>query len=240
MEKTIPLPPASGLTTTAFLKSGICSEIHRMTAGSAKRLSTGISKNPLKDEMQCVRSIGSLLEFVRRANPWWWCDRHRQRSAYSPPISLKSARDSCPCGLVERRENMEWRQWRGMRRRFYTHWSWLKVPSDYRWFRHSRSERWKHLRHEQIREFRHSFLCCWISWWWRGPVRDPVEHRLISSIPDETNLQKLWCSAFVVITMDDVRPVFELLNVETKLDSNRNPFGLLNTNHHQGETDGHL
>ena len=40
--------------------------------------------------------------------------------------------------------------------------------------------------------------------------------------------------------MDDVRPVFELLNVETKLDSNRNPFGLLNTNHHQGETDGHL
>lgn len=40
------LPPASGLTITAFLKSGICKDIHRITAGSAKRLSTGISKKP--------------------------------------------------------------------------------------------------------------------------------------------------------------------------------------------------
>jgi len=40
------LPPASGLTITAFLKSGICNDIQRITAGSAKRLSTGISKNP--------------------------------------------------------------------------------------------------------------------------------------------------------------------------------------------------
>lgn len=40
--------------------------------------------------------------------------------------------------------------------------------------------------------------------------------------------------------MDDVLPVCELLNVETNFDSIRNPFGLLNTNHHQGETDGHL
>jgi hypothetical protein len=42
------LPPASGLTITAFLKSGICKDIHRITAGSAKRLSTGISKKPFE------------------------------------------------------------------------------------------------------------------------------------------------------------------------------------------------
>jgi len=48
IELCIRLPPASGLTMTAFLKSGICNEIQRMTAGSAKRLSTGISKKPLK------------------------------------------------------------------------------------------------------------------------------------------------------------------------------------------------
>ena len=40
------LPPASGLTTTAFLESGICNDIQSITAGSANRLSTGISKNP--------------------------------------------------------------------------------------------------------------------------------------------------------------------------------------------------
>ena len=39
-------PPASGLTTTAFFESGIWREIQRITAGSAKRLSTGMSKKP--------------------------------------------------------------------------------------------------------------------------------------------------------------------------------------------------
>lgn len=39
-------PPASGETTTQFLHSGILSLIHLSTAGSANRLSTGISKKP--------------------------------------------------------------------------------------------------------------------------------------------------------------------------------------------------
>lgn len=39
-------PPASGETMIAFLHSGIFSRIHLRTAGSAYRLSTGMSKNP--------------------------------------------------------------------------------------------------------------------------------------------------------------------------------------------------
>ena len=39
-------PPASGDTIVQFLHSGIFSRIHFKTAGSANKLSTGISKNP--------------------------------------------------------------------------------------------------------------------------------------------------------------------------------------------------
>ena len=39
-------PPASGDTTTAVRHSVIFSLIHLITAGSAYKLSTGISKNP--------------------------------------------------------------------------------------------------------------------------------------------------------------------------------------------------
>ena len=39
-------PPASGDTITASWKLSTCSWIHRMNAGSANRLSTGMSKKP--------------------------------------------------------------------------------------------------------------------------------------------------------------------------------------------------
>jgi len=39
-------PPASGDTIIAFFQSGILSIIHLTTAGSAVKLSTGISKKP--------------------------------------------------------------------------------------------------------------------------------------------------------------------------------------------------
>jgi hypothetical protein len=51
------LPPASGLTITAFLKSGICKDIHRITAGSANRLSTGISKKPYAEKSFCFWQV---------------------------------------------------------------------------------------------------------------------------------------------------------------------------------------
>jgi len=42
-------PPASGETMVQFFHSGMFSLIHFSTAGSAYKLSTGISKNPWKE-----------------------------------------------------------------------------------------------------------------------------------------------------------------------------------------------
>lgn len=39
-------PPASGETIHEFFQSGMFSRIHFKTAGSAYKLSTGMSKNP--------------------------------------------------------------------------------------------------------------------------------------------------------------------------------------------------
>lgn len=51
-------PPASGETMVQFFHSGMFSLIHFSTAGSAYRLSTGISKNPCKKIME-VFGLGS-------------------------------------------------------------------------------------------------------------------------------------------------------------------------------------
>lgn len=45
-------PPASGETMVQFFHSGMFSLIHFSTAGSAYKLSTGISKNPWKKKIQ--------------------------------------------------------------------------------------------------------------------------------------------------------------------------------------------
>ena len=48
MEVTRLAPPASGETMTQVRHSAIFSLIHFRTAGSAYKLSTGISKNPVR------------------------------------------------------------------------------------------------------------------------------------------------------------------------------------------------
>ena len=59
-------PPASGDTTHPVLQSGMFSLIHLRTAGSAYKLSTGMSKNPYKNKIPEIwYSGGSNTERVQ-------------------------------------------------------------------------------------------------------------------------------------------------------------------------------
>lgn len=72
-------PPASGETMVQFFHSGMFSLIHFSTAGSAYKLSTGMSKNPWKKTIE-VYGLGSgelniyyLLEGPTEASPFVLC-----------------------------------------------------------------------------------------------------------------------------------------------------------------------
>lgn len=72
-------PPASGETMVQFFHSGMFSLIHLSTAGSAYKLSTGISKNPWNTKIMVVTGdeILSALLFNKQTK------KHRHKSMFS-------------------------------------------------------------------------------------------------------------------------------------------------------------
>jgi hypothetical protein len=62
-------PPASGLTTHDCCQLGICSRMYLRIAGSANRLSTGMSKKPWRNSQLSQRIKMKTPEFATRANP---------------------------------------------------------------------------------------------------------------------------------------------------------------------------
>ena len=104
---TLFAPPASGLTIIEFLHSGIFSFIHFRTAGSAYKLSTGISKNPciwLKRGNYCYWHWWSDWS-TWHGGPWWWCGRPPPRSTCWPRAWRRWEPGTCPSCPAWRRGN---------------------------------------------------------------------------------------------------------------------------------------